>query len=56
MHRIRLVKNGIPQNACSTGHRSDANSGMSASSHTAGLKNSLAKGPKRMPTKVQWLF
>ena len=37
------------------GRKRDANSGISAPSHTAGLNHSPAKGLKRMATKVQWL-
>ena len=52
---IHSVKNGILQNACSTSLRMDADLGKSALMRIAGLKNSLAKGLKRMVTKVQWL-
>ena len=52
---IHSVKSGILQNACSTSRRMDADFGKSALICTARLKNSLAKGPKRMVTKVQWL-
>ena len=51
--RIHLVKSGIPWSACSTSPRMDPNSGISASSHTAGSKSSPAKGLKRMSRKVQ---
>ena len=51
---IHSVKSGILQNACSTRPRVVADLGKSALMHTARLKNSLAKGPKRMMTKVQW--
>ena len=51
--RIHLVKSGIPSSACFTRQKRDANSGISASSHTAGLKSSPAKGRKRMAKKVQ---
>ena len=46
-----FVKSGILQYACSTSRRMDADLGKSALICTA----SLAKGPKRMVTKVQWL-
>ena len=49
------VKNGILQNACSTSQKMDADLGKSAHMHTVRLMNSLAKGLKRMVTKVQWL-
>ena len=49
------VKNDILQYACSTSRRMDADLGKSALICTARFKNSLAKGPKRMVTKVQWL-
>ena len=52
---IHSVKNGISQNACSTSPRMDAGLGKSALMRIARLKNSLAKGLKRMVTKVQWL-
>ena len=52
---IHSVKNGTLQNACSTRPRVVADLGRSALMHIARLKNSLAKGPKRMVTKVQWL-
>ena len=52
---IHSVKNGILQNSCSTSPRVDADLVQSALEHTAKLKNSLAKGLKRMETKVQWL-
>ena len=48
-------KNGILQNACSTSPRMDAELGKSVLMRTAKLMNNLAKGPKRMMTKVQWL-
>ena len=50
-----FVKNGIFLNACSTSRRMDAGSGKSAIMRIARLMNSLAKGFKRMVTKVQWL-
>ena len=46
-----FVKNGIPQSACSTRQKVDADLGTSALVHTARLMNSLAKGLKRMVTK-----
>ena len=49
------VKSGILQNPCSTSPRVDADLGNSALMRIARLKNSLAKGLKRMVTKVQWL-
>ena len=54
--RIREEKRGVPlKNACSTSPRVDADLGKSALMRIARLKNSLAKGTKRMVTKVQWL-
>ena len=50
--RIHLVKSGIPQSACFTCQKRDANSGKSARSHTSGWRNSPAKGPKEMSIKV----
>ena len=52
---IHSVKNGILQNACSTSPKMDADLGKSALMHIPRLMNSLAKGLKRMVTKVQWL-
>ena len=52
---IHSVKNGILQNACSTSPRVDAALVKSALMHIARLKNSLAKGIKRVVSKVQWL-
>ena len=49
------VKSGTLQYACFTSRRMDAYLGESALVRIARLKNSLAKGPKRMMTKVQWL-
>ena len=49
------VKSGILQNACSTSPRVVAYLEKSALMRIARLKNSPAKGPKRMVTKVQWL-
>ena len=40
---------------CSASPRMDADLGKSALMRIARLMNSLAKGPKRMVTKVQWL-
>ena len=50
-----IVKSGILQSACSTSPRVVVDLGKSALICIARLKNSLAKGPKRMVTKVQWL-
>ena len=52
---IHSVKNGILQNACSTSRRMVADLGKCALMRIARLKNSQAKGLKRMVTKVQWL-
>ena len=49
------VKNGTLRNACSTRPRVVVGLGKSALMRTARSTNSLAKGPKRMMTKVQWL-
>ena len=49
-----FVKNGTLQNACSTRPRVVAGLGKSALMRIARLMNSLAKGLKRMMTKVQW--
>ena len=51
---IHSVKSGTLQNACSTRPRVVADLGKSALMHIVRLMNSLAKGPKRMVTKVQW--
>ena len=48
-----FVKGGTLQNACSTRPRVVAGLGKSALMRIARLMNSLAKGPKRMVTKVQ---
>ena len=48
-----FVKNGTLQNACSTSRRMDADLGQSALMRIARLKNSTAKGFKRVVTKVQ---
>ena len=50
---IHSVKSGTLQNACSTRPRVVADLGKSALMHIAMLMSSLAKGPKRMMTKVQ---
>ena len=55
LSQLHSVKNGILRGACSTNPRMDANLGISNLTHTARLTNSLAKGLKRMVTKVQWL-
>ena len=52
---IHSVKSGTLQNACSTRPRVVADFGKSALTRIARLMNSLAKGPKTMVTKVQWL-
>ena len=52
---IHSVKSGILQNACSTSPRIDEELVKSALMRIARLMNSLAKGLKRMVTKVQWL-
>ena len=52
---IHSVKSGALQNARSTRPRVVADLVKSALTHIARLMNSLAKGPKRMMTKVQWL-
>ena len=52
---LHSVKSGILQNACSTSPKMDADLVKSALKHTARLMNTLAKGLKRMVTKVQWL-
>ena len=46
------VKSGTLQNACSTRPRVVADLRKSALMHIARLMNNLAKGPKRMMTKV----
>ena len=51
-----FVKNGTLQNACSTRPRVVVGLGKSAHSHIVRLMNSRLKSPKRMMTKVQWLF
>ena len=52
---IHSVKSGILQNACSSSRRVVADLRKNALLHIVRLKNSLAKGLKRMVTKVQWL-
>ena len=52
---LHSVKNGILRSACSTSPKRDAGLEKSALLCIARLKNSLAKGLKRMVTKVQWL-
>ena len=49
-----FVKSGTLQNACCPCPKMDAGLGKSALLHTAKLMNSLAKGLKKMVTKVQW--
>ena len=51
-----FVKNGTLQNACSTRLRVVADLGESARMHIVRLMKSLVKGPKRMMTRVQWLY
>ena len=51
---IHSVKSGTLQNACSTRPKRDAGLVKSALMHIVRLKNCLAKGLKRMVTKVQW--
>ena len=48
--------NGTLQNACTTRPRVVVGLGRSAHSHTVRLMNSRRKGPKRMMTKVLWLY
>ena len=52
---IHPVKSGILQNACSESPRVDADLEKSDLRRNASLKNGLAKGLKKMVTKVQWL-
>ena len=52
---IHSVKSGIFQSACSASQKMDADLEKSALMRTARLMNSLAKGLKRMVTKMQWL-
>ena len=51
-----FVKNGTLQNACSTRPRVVVGLGKSAHMRIVRLMNSRLKGPKRMMTKVQWLY
>ena len=51
-----FVKGGTLQNACSTRLRVVADLVKSALMRIARLLNSRLKGPKRMMTKVQWLY
>ena len=53
---LHSVKSGILQSDCSTSQKMDADLGKSALMHTARLMNSLAKGLKRMVTKVLCLY
>ena len=52
---IHSVKSGILQKACSTSPRVVADLVKSALVRIVRLKNSRAKGPKRMVTKMNWL-
>ena len=52
---IHSVKSGILQYSCSTSQKNGCRFGeKSALMHIARLMNNLAKGLKRMVTKVQW--
>ena len=51
---IHSVQSGTLQDVCSTRPRVVADLGKSARMHTVRLMNSLAKGTKRMMTKVQY--
>ena len=51
-----FVKSGTLQNACSARPRVVVGLEKSAHTHTVRLMNSRLKGPKRMMTKVQWLY
>ena len=51
-----FVKSGTLQNACSARPRAVADLGKSAHSHIVRLMNSRRKGPRRMMTKVLWLY
>ena len=53
---IHSVKSGILQNARSASRRKDVNWWISALMRIARLTNSQLKGPKRMMTRVQWLY
>ena len=50
------VKSGTLQYACSTRLRVVVGLGKSAHTRIVRLMNSRLKGPKRMMTKVQWLY
>ena len=51
---IHSVKSGTLQNACSTRPRVVADLGKSALMRIARLMNGIAKGPKRLMSRVQW--
>ena len=51
-----FVKNGTLQNACSTRPRVVVGLEKSAHVRIVRLMNSRLKSPKRMMTKVQWLY
>ena len=51
-----FVKNGTLQNACSTRPSVVVGLGKSAHTHIVRLMNSRLKGPKRIMTRVQWLY
>ena len=53
---IYSVKSGTVQNACTTRPRVVVVLGKSAHTHIVRLMNNRLKGPKRMMTKVQWLY
>ena len=53
---IHSVKSGTLQIVCSTRPRVLADLGKSARMHIVRLMNNPVRGPKRMMTKVQWLF
>ena len=52
----RFGKGGTLQNACCRRPRVVADLGKSAPMYIVRLMNSRLKGPKRMMTKVQWLY
>ena len=52
---LHSVKNGFLWNACATSQKEDVNLENSALRRIARSKNNLAKGLKRMVTKVLWL-
>ena len=52
---LHAVKSGILQNAFFYKSENDSDLEKSALMRIARLTNSLAKGPQRMVTKVQWL-